>query len=134
MRQNHNEYAKNYPAAGFKPTSLPLQCGRFTATLCRPPKLSRRLFHNYQIFYVFIFIIKVIKKSSRRFGDQHFVGKCRINESVSNVICKFVTERYCQCPNLNCRTVGYNYREKKRLVASKYCHTVNCQNIAMYNL
>ena len=55
-------------------------------------------------------------------------GQCLTNESIFIVICTFDTNMYCRCRNLNCRTVGYKYKERI-LVASKYCQTVNCQTI-----
>ena len=51
-----------------------------------------------------------------------------ISRGLANVFCTFVTQTYCRCLNMNCRTVGYKYREKW-LVASKYCQTVNCRTI-----
>ena len=69
-------------------------------------------------------------KSPRLHGDNHFIGKCRTDESISIVIWTFVTYLYCRCRNLNYWTVEYKYRGKP-LVASKYCQTVNCRTIAV---
>ena len=81
----------------------------------------------YQVFFTF-FKHKSTKILPRYNGDLYFIGKCRTNESVFDVICIFVTKMYCRCRNLNCRTVGYKHREIL-LVASKYCQTVNCRTI-----
>ena len=57
-----------------------------------------------QSLFDFSSILSSFKKP-RYSGYQYFIDKCRSSESISIVICTFVTNMCCR--NMNCRTVEY---------------------------